>query len=87
MLWMKDLYGLLITVALGYVLCVIGKKQEGILKLLGYALGVFILGISLIAGLIKSCTDWCPMGKAWKHGSMSKMCSKMMKNYPDSTKQ
>lgn len=88
MFWMKDMYGLFMTVALGYVLCVLAKKQEGLLKSLGYALGIFILAMSLAAGLIKSCTDWYPIGKtkAWSHGPMSKICAQMMKSCPAAAK-
>ncbi|MFH0763789.1 MAG: hypothetical protein V1927_02150 [Candidatus Omnitrophota bacterium] len=60
--------GILISLALGYVLCVIAKKQEGILKSLGYTLGIATLVLSLMYGLIFSGLN-CPL-----MGKMGGMC-------------
>jgi len=60
--------GLLISLAIGYVLCVIAKKQEGVLKSLGYTLGIATLALSLLYGLISAGMN-CPL-----KGKMGDMC-------------
>lgn len=53
----------LLAFALGYILCVIAKKQEGVLKTLGYTLGVSIFVLTFIYSLMVS-QMCCPlMGK------------------------
>ncbi len=54
----------LIAMSFGYILCVIAKKQTGILKSLGYTLGVIILALSLFYGLMMSWTTCTMMGKS-----------------------
>ncbi len=57
---MMMMKGLLISLALGYVLCVIAKKQQGILKSLGYTLGIATLVLSLVYSLICAGAN-CPL--------------------------
>lgn len=70
MFWLKDLQGLFMSVSLGYVLCVLAKKQKGVLKSTGYAIGISILVISLLGGLLASGSNICPMGKMGPKGPM-----------------
>ena len=70
--------GMLISLALGYVLCVIAKKQVGILKSLGYTLGIATLVLSLMYGLIISGVN-CPlMAKMASMCGMKSGCCHMM---------
>jgi hypothetical protein len=55
-MFMKGAVMLYISLSLGYVLCILAKKQEGVLKTLGYALGVAILVMSLGHALLISYT-------------------------------
>ncbi len=71
------LKGILMSLALGYVICVVAKKQEGILKSLGYAIGISILVLTLGYGLVTSVMN-CPMtGKICSPCGMSKVCRTM----------
>ena len=63
---------LITYLSLGYVLCVVAKKQAGLLKTLGYTLGVSILILGFAYGLLLAEAKWCgmEMGK----GSISTIC-------------
>lgn len=63
MFMMKGMMALFMSLAIGYILCILAKKQEGLLKTVGYALGVAILAISLLCGAIGSLTAHCMMSK------------------------
>lgn len=73
----------LLALALGYIICVVAKKQEKILKTLGYTIGVAIIVFGLIYGLLISTTCSPMMGKMGGmcgKGKMMKCCpGKMMK--------
>ena len=78
-MFMKGVFMLFLSLGLGYVLCVLAKKQEGLLKTLGYTLGISILVLSLIYALETSyskfpliCQSGGPISKMY--GSMSKFC-------------
>lgn len=67
----KSMFMLYVSLALGYGLCVVAKKQTGILKTLGYTIGVATLALSLLSGIIISGEN-CPI--------MKKMCGMMQKS-------
>ena len=67
----KSMFMLYVSLALGYGLCVVANKQSGILKTLGYTIGVATLVFSLLSGIIVS-GDGCPM--------MNKMSGMMSKS-------
>ena len=75
-MWMKGLFMLFLSLGLGYVLCVLAKKQQGILKTVGYTLGISILILSFISGIICSevsgLKKHCPISTIWY--AMSKSC-------------
>jgi len=62
---LKGLLTLFISLSMGYALCILAKKQDGILKTLGYTLGISIIALSLIVSLVSSEAG---------HGAMGKMC-------------
>lgn len=69
------LHGTLIFLALGYVICVVADKQKGILKTLGYTIGVATIIITFLIGIMASQDGCCPMmgkmsGKHWGAGMM-----------------
>ena len=71
MFLMKSAFILFLCLGLGYMLCVVAKKQEGILKTLGYTIGVSIITLSLLYSLFVDEAKWpylCGMGKASKYG-------------------
>ena len=81
---MYGMIKLFLSLSLGYVLCILAKKETGILKTVGYTLGISILVISLVSGLIVSsvCMPYmCKMGKIGKMHCpiMSKMAHPSMK--------
>ena len=70
-----------LSLGLGYVLCVLANKEKGIMKTLGFTLGISILVLSLAYGLLESRSS-CGMmsGKCPMMGKMGN-CS-MMKHHP-----
>ena len=60
---MKSMFMLYLSLALGYVLCVVANKQTGILKTLGYTIGIAMLVLSLVSGVMVSAMLECPMAK------------------------
>jgi len=59
----KSMFMLYLSLALGYGLCVVANKQTGILKTLGYTIGVATLVLSLVSGIMVSAALDCPMAK------------------------
>lgn len=51
---MKGMFILFMSLGIGYGLCVVAKKQEGLLKTVGYTLGIATLVLSLVYGLLAS---------------------------------
>lgn len=71
---MKHMFVMFVSLALGYVLCVLAKREKGALKSLGYALGISVLVLTLAGGLVSSyskCIQIC------KDKHMSKACGVM----------
>lgn len=57
------LKSILLALSLGYVICVIAKKQEGLLKSLGYTIGISILTLTLLYGFMMAGTNCLMKGK------------------------
>lgn len=63
----------LIALALGYIVCLLAKKEKDLLKTAGYTIGIAIIAISSVIVLgkalwtAKMCVKMCPM----KQSSMS----------------
>jgi galactitol-specific phosphotransferase system IIC component len=64
-------FKLLLSLALGYVLCILARKEEGTLKTLGYALGIGMIILSLVYALLASAI--CPYGYRSGPGISGKM--------------
>lgn len=73
---MKCMSFLFMSLGVGYILCYLAKKEKGIMKTLGYTLGVSIIVLSLLAGLLCSNAS-CPM-----MSKMGKFCGKMARCCP-----
>jgi hypothetical protein len=66
MFMMRGALVLFVSLAIGYVLCVLANKQKkGLLQTVGYTLGTAIMVLSLLYSVL----DSCPMMS--KHGKMS----------------
>ncbi|MDO8536562.1 MAG: hypothetical protein Q7S30_06125 [Candidatus Omnitrophota bacterium] len=64
MLMMKGALALFISLAIGYVLCILANKQKkGLLQTVGYTLGTAIMALSLLYSVLDSCTMMCIKGK------------------------
>lgn len=77
---MKGVFMLFLCLGLGYGLCVVAKKQEGVLKTLGYTLGIAILALSFLYGLLAAelkCRAMDKMGGMVKMGPSAKACHMM----------
>ena len=53
----------LTALAAGYLLCVVAKKQEGLLKSLGYTIGISIIVLGLGFGLTMANSECQMKGK------------------------
>ncbi len=62
---MGGLFRIFVSLSLGYVLCVLAKKQDGLLRTVGYTIGISMMVISLLYGLL---------GAEMKYNSMKKVC-------------
>ena len=61
---MKGALILFISLAIGYVMCILAKKQEGVLKTVGYTIGIAILTLSLLYGAAESISQSSMSGKS-----------------------
>ena len=75
---------LCLSLSLGYVVCVVAKKQTGVLKSLGYTIGistiVLALGTALIASYLKPCPCMGMWKKCMKGGKMAMKCPMAVKS-------
>ena len=56
MYMMKGALALFISLAIGYVLCILADKQKkGLLQTVGYTLGTAIIVLSLLCSVVDSC--------------------------------
>ena len=75
MLMMKGALALFMSLAIGYVLCILANKQKkGLLQTVGYTLGTAIIALSLLYSVIDSCAMMCGKGKMW-HGHKGMKCN------------
>ena len=76
----KYMLGFFMSLALGYVLCILAKKQTSILKTLGYTLGIAIMVLTFLSALLAS-QSTCMNTKGYGHmDKMGKMGCPMMKS-------
>ncbi|MDD5174133.1 MAG: hypothetical protein WC419_02220 [Candidatus Omnitrophota bacterium] len=60
---MKGAFFLFMSLAVGYVLCILANKQKkGLLQTVGYALGAGIITLSLLYGALDGCAKMCKKG-------------------------
>ena len=70
---MKGAFMLFMSLGIGYVICVLAEKQEGLLRTLGYTLGIAIIALSLTASAVESSVRFMPYGKS-VFGSKAMKC-------------
>ena len=72
---LKEMFVFFLSLGLGYVLCILARKEKSVLKTLGYTLGIATIVMTLLSGLIASqtagmnkmvCGKICPMMKHHK---------------------
>jgi hypothetical protein len=72
---MKGALSLFVSLAIGYVLCILANKQKkGLLKTVGYTLGTAIIVLSLLYSVLDGCMMMCQKGKMW-HGNRGMKCN------------
>ena len=75
MVMMKGALALFMSLAIGYVLCILANKQKkGLLQTVGYTLGTAIIVLSLLYSVADSCAMMCKKGKMW-HGDKGMKCN------------
>lgn len=79
-MFMKGVFMLFLSLGVGYALCVLAKKQEGLLKTLGYTLGISILVLSLLYGLVANCPKFASL--CGRGGPLSKICGPISRCCP-----
>ena len=65
---MKGAFMLFMSLGIGYILCVLAEKQKGLLKTLGYTLGIAIITLSLMASAVESSTKLMPCKMLYAKG-------------------
>ena len=50
----KEMFVFFLSLGLGYVLCILAKKEKHVLKTLGYTLGIATIVMTLLAALMVS---------------------------------
>ena len=74
MFMMKGALALFISLAIGYVLCILANKQKkGLLQTVGYTLGTAIIALSLLYSVLDSCATMCSKGGMWR-GNKAMKC-------------
>jgi len=73
---MKEGFVLFLSIALGYVLCVMADKQKGLLKTVGYTFGISIMVLTLLYGAVASEAQCYAAKKMAKHGGACGMMAK-----------
>ena len=68
---MYGAFMLFLSLGLGYVLCVLAAREKGVLKTVGYTLGIAILVLTLLYGVMASYGE--KVGGMWKKGGMCGM--------------
>jgi len=70
MFMMKGVLALFMSLAIGYVLCILADKQKGLLRTVGYTLGTAMIILSLVCSAIGTCTSMCMKNKPGKGKAM-----------------
>jgi len=65
------------SLGIGYVLCVLAKKEKKEMRVLGFTLGISIIVLSLLMGLVGTYAK-----QGMMMGGKGGVCGKMMKNCP-----
>ena len=78
----KEMLMFFMSLALGYILCVVAKKQTSVLKTLGYTLGISMIVMAFLVALLVSqhCCGTACTGMHGNMGGMNKMGCGMMKH-------
>lgn len=67
MLMMKGALALFVSLAIGYVLCILANKQKkGLLQTVGYTLGTAIIALSLLYSVFDNCATMSGKGNMWR---------------------
>ena len=61
---MKGALILFMSLAIGYVICILAKKQDGLLRTVGYTIGTAILALTLLYGAAESVSQFFMAGKS-----------------------
>lgn len=64
MFMMKGALMLFMSLAIGYVICILAKKQDGLLRTVGYTIGTAILALTLLYGAAESVSQCFMTGKS-----------------------
>ena len=51
---LKEMFVLFLSLGLGYVLCILARREKSILKTLGYTLGIAAIVMTLLTALLAS---------------------------------
>ena len=73
MMFMRQMFVIYLSLGIGYLFCVSAKKQEGVLRTVGYTIGIAILVITLLSSAMLSQPGFDQMCS-----KMTKMCCGMM---------
>jgi len=79
-MWLKEMFVFFMSLALGYILCVVARKQKAALKTLGYTIGISIMVLTFAYALLMAYASPIPKdhGCGFDH-TMKKM--PMMKHH------
>jgi hypothetical protein len=83
MFMMKGALVLFMSLAIGYVLCILANKQKkGLLQTVGYTLGSTIIALSLLSSVLDSGAMMCGSDKmGCGHGLMKCNAGMLMKGH------
>ena len=59
---LKGLSLVSLALGVGYIVCVAASKEKGLLKSIGYIIGVLIIAASIAGATLRLCTTGCPFG-------------------------
>jgi len=76
-MFMKNAFMLFMSLGVGYAMCVLAKKEQGLLKTLGYTLGTSILVLSLLYSVFANEVQFGKLGGLCNFDLMSKACPMM----------
>ena len=53
-MFMRNMILIYLSLGVGYALCVVAKKQDGMLKTVGYTIGITVISLTLLFGALLS---------------------------------